>query len=87
MNRLAYIFCALAAWTVSSALLLFICLFSINQTIISAAFVVIGVTFIGSCVAFATKCNKTGAIIAAGPAFVIIGILVMFVVIGLTYYK
>jgi hypothetical protein len=78
---------ALAAWTVSSVLLLFICLLSINQTIISAALVVIGVTFIGSCVAFATRCNRTGVIIAAGPAFVLVGILVMFVVVGLTYYK
>jgi hypothetical protein len=49
--------------------------------------VVIGVTFIGSCVAFATRFNRTGLIIAAGPAFVLVGILVMFVVVGLTYYK
>ena len=85
MNRLSYILTALAVWAVSSALLFFICLFSINQTIIYGAMAVIGVTFIGSSVAFVTKWNKTGMAIAAGPAVVIVGILVMFVVVGLFY--
>ena len=85
MNQLAYILTALAVWAVSSALLFFICLFSINQTIIYGSLAVIGVTFFGSSVAFAFKCNKTGMTIAAGPAVVIAGIMMMFVVVGLFY--
>jgi hypothetical protein len=86
MSRVANILAALVVWAVSSGLLLFMCVFSVNQTIISAALVVAAVTLIGSAVAFATKHDKLGFLVAAGPAVVIAGLLVMFAVYGYTHY-
>ena len=63
------------------------CVFSVNQTIISAALIIAAITLIGSAIAFATKHDKTGLVVAAGPAFVIAGLLAMFVVIGFTQYR
>ena len=60
--------------------------FSVNQTIISAALIVAAATLVGSAVAFATKHDKLGFFVAAGPAVVIAGLLVMFAVIGHTQY-
>lgn len=82
MNRLAKILIALVVWAASSGLLLFICVFSVNQTIISAALIVAGVTFVGSAIAFAMKCDKTGLVFAALPALVIVGLLVMLAAVG-----
>ena len=62
------------------------CVFSVNQTIISAAIIIAVTTLIGSAAAFATKHDKLGFVVAAGPALVIAGLLAMFVVVGLTYH-
>ena len=86
MNRVEKILAASVVWVASSALLLFVCIFSVNQTIISASIAIAAVTLIGSAVAFATKHDKLGFIVAAGPAFVIAGLVVMFVVYGYTHY-
>jgi hypothetical protein len=87
VNRVAYILAALVLWAVSSGLLFFMCVFSVNQTIISAALIVSGATFIGSGLAFATKHNRLGVAVAAGPAVAIAGILAMFVVVYFKQYR
>jgi peptidoglycan/LPS O-acetylase OafA/YrhL len=86
MSRVESILVALVVWAVSSGAMLFICVFSINKTIISAALALAATTLIGSAVAFATKHNKWGFAVAAIPALVLAGLLVMFIVIGYTEF-
>lgn len=86
MNRVAKILIALVVWGASSGLLLFICVFSVNQTIIYSALIIAAVALIGGALAFATKHDKTGLVIAAIPALVIAGLMVMFIVIGFSEY-
>jgi hypothetical protein len=86
MNRVGYILSAFSVWTVSSGLLLFICIFSINQTIITAALVIAAVTLVGSAVAFVTKHDKIGLVVAALPAVVIVALLAMLAVVGYSDY-
>lgn len=86
MNRVANICAAFVVWAASSGFLLFMCVFSVNQTIISAAIVIAAVTLVGSAIAFSMKHDKLGFGIAAGPALVIAGLIAMFVVYGYTHY-
>lgn len=87
MNRIAKIIVALGVWLMSSALLLFICVFSVNQTIIYSALIVAGVAFVGSAVAFALKCDKTGLVVAGIPAIVIVGLLILLFAVGSSEYR
>lgn len=86
MDRAPKIAAALAVWAASSAFLFFMCIFSINETIIMASIIIAAVSLIGSIVAFVMKRDRLAVGIAAIPAFVIAGLLVMFAVFGYTHY-
>ena len=86
MNRARNILFALTVWAASSALLLSMCVFSVNHTIISAAIIFTALTLVGSALAFGLKHDKLGFGIAAGPALAIAGLLILFVIYGYTHY-
>lgn len=75
MNRILTVLGALVLWAVSSALLFAICALSVSQFVMSAASFVILACLVGGLVALSTGRERWLFAIAAGPAFVVGGLL------------
>ena len=83
MNRILTVLGALAIWAVSSVFLFGICALSVNQAIISAATFVILACLVGIFVVLSTGRERWLLTVAAGPAYVAVGVLALALIFNI----
>ncbi len=82
MGRLGVGLVALVIWAISSAFLFFVCMLSVNQTIISAALVAISICLVVSAILLVLKRDTAVLFVAAGPGFIVGAILMVGIVMN-----